>query len=114
MAHAALLKVLAALMLAQSTGSIWTEAKPLLEPYSEIAVASLDDRVYVMGGYPASRRDPRTNSWQSLEPVPTPVHGVTGAAYIDGWIHLMGGGLTRGGSSGSTLHQAFRAAVDCD
>ena len=36
--------------------SIWTQATPLLEPYSEIAVAGLDDRIYVMGGYPASRR----------------------------------------------------------
>jgi len=42
------------------------------------------------------------------------VHGVTGAAYVDGWIHLPGGGMMRGGSSGSTIHQAFRADVDCE
>lgn len=58
--------------------------------------------------------NPRTNTWQSLEPIPTPVHGVTGAAYIDGLIHLPGGGVSRGGSSGSTIHQAFRAEVACE
>jgi N-acetylneuraminic acid mutarotase len=57
--------------------------------------------------------NPRTNAWSSLPPIPTPVHGVTGAAYFDGWIHLVGGGTTRGGSSGSTLHQVFRADVSC-
>ncbi|MGD9892525.1 MAG: Kelch repeat-containing protein [Dehalococcoidia bacterium] len=57
--------------------------------------------------------DPRTDMWQNLEPIPTPVHGVTGAAVFDDWVHLPGGGTARGGNSGSTLHQAFRAEVDC-
>jgi len=57
--------------------------------------------------------DPRTEGWQSLEPIPAAVHGVTGAAFIDGPIHLTGGGLMRGGSSGSTLHQVLQATVDC-
>jgi hypothetical protein len=42
------------------------------------------------------------------------VHGVTGAAYLDGWIHLPGGGVARGGNSGSTIHQVFRAVVSCE
>jgi N-acetylneuraminic acid mutarotase len=58
--------------------------------------------------------DPRTDSWMSLEPIPTPVHGVTGAAYVGGWIHLPGGGISRGGNSGSRLHQVFQPAVDCE
>jgi N-acetylneuraminic acid mutarotase len=58
--------------------------------------------------------DPRTDTWQSLEPIPTPVHGVTGAAYLDGWIHLPGGGVARGGNSGSTIHQVFRAVIGCE
>jgi len=41
------------------------------------------------------------------------VHGVTGLALIDGNIHLPGGGLTQGGSSGSTIHQVYRPAVSC-
>lgn len=58
--------------------------------------------------------DPATDTWQALEPLPTPVHGVTGAAYLDGRIHLPGGGVAIGGNSGSTLHQAFRADVSCE
>jgi N-acetylneuraminic acid mutarotase len=103
----------------------WSQAAPMLAPRAGINGIPARGCFYVWGGEgnDADARgvfdrnevyDPRTNAWQSLEPVPTPVHGVTGAAYVDGWIHLMGGGLTRGGSSGSTLHQAFRAAVDCD
>jgi N-acetylneuraminic acid mutarotase len=57
--------------------------------------------------------NPQTDRWTKLAPIPTPVHGVTGAAFIDGWIHLVGGGTLRGGSSGSTLHQVFRAEVAC-
>lgn len=57
--------------------------------------------------------NPATDSRKSLAPMPVPVHGVTGAAFIDGWIHLPGGGTSQGGSSGSTFHQAFRAEMSC-
>jgi hypothetical protein len=56
---------------------------------------------------------PATDRWMTLAPIPTPVHGVTGAVFHDGWIHLMGGGTARGGSSGSTLHQVFRPDLAC-
>jgi hypothetical protein len=35
------------------------------------------------------------------------VHGVTGAAFVNGWIHLPGGGTSIGGSSGAILHPIF-------
>ena len=57
--------------------------------------------------------NPVTDAWQSLDPLPIPVHGVTGAAFIDGWIHLPGGGTSNGGSSGSLHHQVFRAGTTC-
>jgi len=50
---------------------------------------------------------PEQNRWYALEPLPIAVHGVTGAAYVNGWIHLPGGGTSTGGSSGATLHQVF-------
>jgi N-acetylneuraminic acid mutarotase len=50
---------------------------------------------------------PALNRWFRLEPLPVAVHGVTGAAFVDGWIHLPGGGTAVGGSSGSTIHQVF-------
>jgi N-acetylneuraminic acid mutarotase len=55
---------------------------------------------------------PSLNRWFRLESLPTAVHGVTGAAYINGWIHLPGGGHQIGGSSGSTLHQVFWVGPD--
>ena len=50
---------------------------------------------------------PELNRWFRLESMPTAVHGVTGAAFLNGWIHLPGGGIHTGGSSGSVLHQVF-------
>jgi hypothetical protein len=58
--------------------------------------------------------DPARDTWQQLEPLPVAVHGVSGAAVVDGWIHLPGGGTARGGNSGSTIHQVFRAVLTCD
>ena len=57
--------------------------------------------------------NPRTDTWTSLGPMPVAVHGVTGAAFIGGLIHLPGGGTQRGGTSGSTVHQVYRPAMDC-
>jgi hypothetical protein len=45
--------------------------------------------------------------------MPTPVHGVTGAIFANGLIYLPGGGISEGGSSGSTLHQVYRPSQNC-
>ncbi|HET7771911.1 MAG TPA: hypothetical protein VFN74_24265 [Chloroflexota bacterium] len=45
--------------------------------------------------------------WCTLEPLPMPVHGVIGAAFLNGFIHLPGGGTERGGNSGSTHHRVY-------
>jgi N-acetylneuraminic acid mutarotase len=58
--------------------------------------------------------NPVSDRWISLAPLPVPVHGVTGAAFIDGWIHLPGGGISLGGSSGVTIHQVFRPETSCN
>jgi hypothetical protein len=57
--------------------------------------------------------DPITNKWTRLPDIPIPVHGVTGMAYINGWIHLPGGGTRKGGSSGSKHHQVVRSQMQC-
>jgi N-acetylneuraminic acid mutarotase len=103
----------------------WSRAAPM--PLKRAGINGIVARgcLYVWGGegndahprglFPQTEvYDPRTDAWQSLEPIPTPVHGVTGAAYLDGWIHLPGGGVSIGGNSGSTIHQAFRAVVGCE
>jgi N-acetylneuraminic acid mutarotase len=58
--------------------------------------------------------NPRTDRWTALARLPTPVHGVTGAAFFDGIIYIPGGGTSQGGSSGSTIFQVYRPDVRCD
>jgi N-acetylneuraminic acid mutarotase len=103
----------------------WTRAAPMPTTRAGINGIAASGCFYVWGGegndshrlgvFPQNEvYDPTTDSWQSLESMAIPVHGVTGAAYLDGWIHVPGGGIMRGGSSGSTLHQVFRAVVNCE
>jgi hypothetical protein len=58
--------------------------------------------------------DPGSNAWMALAPLPTPVHGVTGAAFVNGLIYMPGGGIQQGGSSGSRIFQVYRPAVSCE
>jgi N-acetylneuraminic acid mutarotase len=57
--------------------------------------------------------DPRNNTWTQLAPLPTPVHGVTGAAFVNGLIYMPGGGTQSGGSSGSNILQVYRPDRSC-
>jgi N-acetylneuraminic acid mutarotase len=58
--------------------------------------------------------DPRNDSWTSVAALPVPVHGVTGAAFVDGLIYIPGGGTRSGGTSGSTIFQVYRPDQRCD
>jgi len=58
--------------------------------------------------------DPLTDTWSALPPLPVPVHGVTGGVFLDGLIHMPGGGTASGGNSGSVLHQVFRPSRSCE
>lgn len=53
--------------------------------------------------------------WRAVrrKPEGPQVHGVTGAAFLNGLIHLPGGGTALGGASGSTIHQVYRPKVSC-
>jgi N-acetylneuraminic acid mutarotase len=58
--------------------------------------------------------NPRTNQWTSLPDLPTPIHGVTGAAFVNGLIYMPGGGTQQGGSSGSRIFQVYRPMMSCE
>jgi N-acetylneuraminic acid mutarotase len=103
----------------------WSKAAPMITTRAGVNGIAARGCFYVWGGegndshplgvFPQLEvYDPNTDSWQSLESMPIPVHGVTGSAFVDGLIHAPGGGLMRGGNSGSTLHQAFRPPLSCD
>ena len=57
--------------------------------------------------------NPVSNTWTSLAPMPVPVHGVTGAVFLNGLIYLPGGGTSQGGNSGGLQHQVYRPDVIC-
>jgi N-acetylneuraminic acid mutarotase len=79
--------------------------------------------IHVFGGegaaaFPGMHADhdvynPVTDTWTSLAPMPTAIHGVTGLAFLNGLIYLPGGGTALGGNSGSLIHQVYRPAMVC-
>jgi N-acetylneuraminic acid mutarotase len=58
--------------------------------------------------------DPRTNTWVSLRPMPIPIHGVVGSAFVNNFIWVTGGGTAVGGASGSLYNQTFQPTVSCE
>jgi N-acetylneuraminic acid mutarotase len=76
----------------------WGLRAPLLESNSELALAESNGKLYLLGGYPASRVTARTvqvydiasNSWEFGPLLPQPNnHGM--AASVNGKIYLIGG-----------------------
>ena len=106
--------------------SSWTVGAPLLAPRAGVSSVVANGCLYLIGGEgnDADPRgifdlneqyDPATNGWRSLPPLPQAMHGITGAAYLDGWIYVPGG-ATRRGVSGQDVTlklQTFRAETTC-
>jgi N-acetylneuraminic acid mutarotase len=79
-------------------GGQWFHRAELIEPLSELAMAEVNRKIYLLGGYPASRQTARTvqvydisaNEWTIGPPLPQPNnHGM--AAGVNGKIYLIGG-----------------------
>src|ERR687896_444852 len=79
----------------------WGSRAPLTALNSELALAELNRKLYLLGGYPASRRTVRTvqiydiasDRWELGPPLPQPNnHGM--AASVNGKIYLIGGQTT--------------------
>ena len=76
----------------------WSLAAPLPVPNSETAVASLDGKIYVIGGYPWDRKtvatvqvyDSATDKWQIVAPLPVALNHVM-AAGVGGKVYAIGG-----------------------
>jgi N-acetylneuraminic acid mutarotase len=90
--------VLVALGVGEAAAGTWERRADLLEPNSEFAVAELDGRLYVLGGYPASRTtvttvqvyDIAADSWSIGPALPAPNnHGM--AAAVNGRLYMIGG-----------------------
>jgi N-acetylneuraminic acid mutarotase len=95
----------------------WISKAPMRQPRGGINGIAVNGLFFVFGGEGPdgvfADNDvyaPANDRWYRLEPLPVPVHGVTGAAFFNGWIHLPGGGTAQGGSSGAIIHQVFWVA----
>jgi N-acetylneuraminic acid mutarotase len=106
--------------------STWTTGAPMLAPRAGVAPIAVNGCLYVIGGEGNDADpggvfdrnevyDPLTDNWLSLAPLPVPTHGLTGAAYLDGWIHIPGGATRRGvsGANVTLSNQVFRAELIC-
>ena len=76
----------------------WGSRAELIEPNSELALAELNGKLYLLGGYPASRQTARTvqvydiatDRWELGPPLPQPNnHGM--AVSLNGKVYLIGG-----------------------
>ncbi len=102
----------------------WTARRPMSEARGGLNGIAVEGCFHTFGGeHPTAGPsgvfphhevyNPKTDTWTRLPDMPIPVHGVTGLVYLDGWIHLPGGGIRRGGSSGTTHHQVVRTNMQC-
>lgn len=103
-----------------ATGA-WGVAAPMLRPRSGMNSVLADGCLHVWGGESGAGMfadhdyyDPVADRWTALPAMPLPVHGVTGAAFVEGLIHVPGGGTEVGGSSGSLHNQVYRPGVRCE
>jgi N-acetylneuraminic acid mutarotase len=104
---------------------LWTQRARMLRPRGGVNGIAANGCFFVWGGEGSANEpngvfpdhdvyNPKTDQWMPLARLPTPIHGVTGAAFIDGLIYIPGGGTSQGGSSGSTIFQVYRPDVRCD
>ena len=84
--------------------SEWGNRASLAEPNSEMAVAYLDGKIYVVGGYPSTRKsvdtvqafDVATDKWTLTTPYPTTINHAS-AVGLDGLLYVIGGQTNAGG-----------------
>lgn len=102
----------------------WTRGAPLPAPRGGITGAALNGCLFVFGGEGEPTHvlgltpntygyHPGEDRWTQLPDLPIAVHGLKGAAVIDGRIFLPGGGITLGGNSGTNAMQVYRPTMSC-
>jgi N-acetylneuraminic acid mutarotase len=92
-------------------GGPWSTLAPMLQPRSEMAVAELAGKVYVIGGYPPGRipsnvvqvYDAAANSWTLGPPTPVPLHH-SHAVAVGGRLFLIGGEFDGAGTGRAPVY----------
>jgi hypothetical protein len=98
----------------------WHVRRAMAEPRQGFALASLGDRLYVIGGLDPQGRgagavqeyDPATDRWTARSPIPTPRYGLAAAAFGDrgGRIFALGG--LRGPGKVTAANEAYDPDAD--
>ncbi len=97
----------------------WTKKKPMALPAHHAALAELNGKIYVFGGFVLPREgqpawqpidnaweyDPVNDSWKALAPIPTK-RGSPVAAAVGGKLYVIGGAAPHTGSSETAVHPA--------
>src|SRR5919198_3048593 len=86
----------------------WVARAPIPTPRSEVGVAALGGRVYVVGGFGGTsvneEYDPATDRWRARAPLPRGVHH-PGVAAIAGRLYVVGGYADPGGRPSAQLFE---------
>jgi N-acetylneuraminic acid mutarotase len=91
----------------------WTRRADMPTARGGVAGAVVEEKIYVLGGegnraaasgvFPdVEVYDPATDTWEVMEPMALPRHGV-GAAVFDGRIYIPGGGVSQGFGATATV-----------
>ncbi|HTK05469.1 MAG TPA: kelch repeat-containing protein [Candidatus Eisenbacteria bacterium] len=89
----------------------WSNAAPMPTPRSEVASASIGQKIYVIGGIDGFARtssvvevfDAKENAWTKLKPLPKGVHHSSAIA-VGGKIYVFGGLTGLGGTPVDSLY----------
>ena len=89
--------VLAATVNSSQSAGTWTKAAPAPTARTEVAVASLDGKIYVVGGFKGFGAtssvevyDPSTNRWTEKASLPAALHHA-GIGAANGKLYVVGG-----------------------
>ena len=101
-----------ALGLKPPTAGQWGTRAALPEPNSEMGVAEVDGKIYVIGGYPSNRisvasvqvYDPATDTWRLTAPLPRALNHPMPAA-AGGKLYVIGGQATAQGDYLDTVYE---------
>ena len=91
----------------------WGKRKALIEANSEMAVAHLNGKIYIVGGYPSTRTsvstvqvyDVKTDSWRLTTPYPTTINHAS-AVGVGGLLYVIGGQTNAGNRSERSRYTA--------
>src|SRR3990172_11465562 len=93
-------------VVAQPLPGQWVKKAPMPTPRTEVAVAQLSGKIYVVGGLGGDGRvveayDPRADRWEVKAPLPTPLHH-TSLVALRGELYVIGGESAGGGARRGT------------